>query len=143
MSRAEREFQEAISRDRLRRLEFLEGQFSQFTKFAEQRNLKRPPKTGRVAEDSNNNNSHDKKRGRSRKQVLSRFEIDQDDQQLSMQFTESPEFITGQMRNYQIEGLNWLITLFDNGINGILADEMGLGKTLQAISIIGYLKHYK
>ena len=30
----------------------------------------------------------------------------------------------GQMRDYQIRGLNWLISLFENGINGILADEM-------------------
>ena len=36
------------------------------------------------------------------------------------------------MREYQLAGLNWLIRLYDNGINGILADEMGLGKTLQA-----------
>ena len=28
------------------------------------------------------------------------------------------------MRDYQIRGLNWLISLFENGINGILADEM-------------------
>ena len=28
------------------------------------------------------------------------------------------------MRDYQIQGLNWLIQLHDNGINGILADEM-------------------
>ena len=46
----------------------------------------------------------------------------------------------GTMRAYQIEGLNWLISLYERGINGILADEMGLGKTLQAISILGYLK---
>ena len=44
------------------------------------------------------------------------------------------------MRSYQIEGLNWLIALYDTGINGILADEMGLGKTLQTISFLGYLK---
>ena len=31
----------------------------------------------------------------------------------------------GQMRDYQIEGLNWLINLHHQGINGILADEMG------------------
>ena len=30
----------------------------------------------------------------------------------------------GIMRDYQIQGLNWLISLFENGINGILADEM-------------------
>ena len=30
----------------------------------------------------------------------------------------------GVMRDYQMQGLNWLIHLYDNGINGILADEM-------------------
>ena len=30
----------------------------------------------------------------------------------------------GLMREYQIQGLNWLVHLYDNGINGILADEM-------------------
>ena len=30
----------------------------------------------------------------------------------------------GIMRDYQMQGLNWLIHLYDNGINGILADEM-------------------
>ena len=47
------------------------------------------------------------------------------------------------MRDYQIEGLNWLISLYDRGINGILADEMGLGKTLQTISILGYLNQVR
>ena len=28
------------------------------------------------------------------------------------------------MRDYQIRGLNWMIGLYENGINGILADEM-------------------
>lgn len=36
-----------------------------------------------------------------------------------------------KLRDYQINGLNWLIQIHDNGVNGILADEMGLGKTLQ------------
>ena len=31
---------------------------------------------------------------------------------------------TGKMRDYQVRGLNWLISLYENGINGILADEM-------------------
>ena len=50
-----------------------------------------------------------------------------------------PSIISGgQLRPYQLEGLNWMIRLIENGINGILADEMGLGKTLQSISIIAY-----
>jgi SWI/SNF-related matrix-associated actin-dependent regulator of chromatin subfamily A member 5 len=57
-------------------------------------------------------------------------------------FRESPGFISGgTMRDYQVAGLNWLISLHENGISGILADEMGLGKTLQTISFIGYLRH--
>ncbi|KAI1662520.1 SWI/SNF family of DNA-dependent ATPase [Daldinia decipiens] len=56
-------------------------------------------------------------------------------------FRESPAFIQGTMRDYQIAGLNWLISLHENGISGILADEMGLGKTLQTISFLGYLRH--
>ncbi|WYZ41884.1 hypothetical protein EsH8_V_000779 [Colletotrichum jinshuiense] len=56
-------------------------------------------------------------------------------------FRESPAFVKGQMRDYQVAGLNWLISLHENGISGILADEMGLGKTLQTISFLGYLRH--
>jgi len=56
-------------------------------------------------------------------------------------FRESPPFIHGEMRDYQVAGLNWLISLHENGISGILADEMGLGKTLQTISFLGYLRH--
>ncbi|GFS89062.1 hypothetical protein NPIL_473571 [Nephila pilipes] len=48
-------------------------------------------------------------------------------------------FCGGTMRDYQIEGFEWLKTLFENGVNGILADEMGLGKTIQCIALIAYL----
>uniref|UniRef100_A0A3B6EAN1 Chromatin-remodeling complex ATPase n=1 Tax=Triticum aestivum TaxID=4565 RepID=A0A3B6EAN1_WHEAT len=54
-----------------------------------------------------------------------------------------PSCINGQMRDYQLAGLNWLIRLYENGINGILADEMGLGKTLQTISLMGYLHEFR
>ncbi|KAL0735569.1 hypothetical protein Bca4012_011779 [Brassica carinata] len=54
-----------------------------------------------------------------------------------------PACIQGKMRDYQLAGLNWLIRLYENGINGILADEMGLGKTLQTISLLAYLHEFK
>ncbi|KAF8715643.1 hypothetical protein AX14_012523 [Amanita brunnescens Koide BX004] len=60
-----------------------------------------------------------------------------------MVFEESPSFIHGTMRAYQLQGLNWMVSLQHNGLNGILADEMGLGKTLQTISFLAYLKHYR
>lgn len=30
----------------------------------------------------------------------------------------------GMLRDYQLAGVNWLISLYENGVNGILADEM-------------------
>jgi SWI/SNF-related matrix-associated actin-dependent regulator of chromatin subfamily A member 5 len=49
----------------------------------------------------------------------------------------------GTLREYQLEGLNWLARLYNNGISGILADEMGLGKTVQTVAMIGYLTEFK
>jgi ATP-dependent DNA helicase len=46
----------------------------------------------------------------------------------------------GVMRNYQLEGLDWLCSLYENGLNGILADEMGLGKTIQTIAFLAFLR---
>ncbi|KAI9337602.1 SNF2 family N-terminal domain-containing protein [Zopfochytrium polystomum] len=43
------------------------------------------------------------------------------------------------MREYQLSGLDWLISLWEQGLNGILADEMGLGKTLQTIALLAHL----
>jgi hypothetical protein len=42
---------------------------------------------------------------------------------------EQPALITGAtLKTYQLEGLAWMASLYENGISGILADEMGLGK---------------
>jgi ATP-dependent DNA helicase len=55
-----------------------------------------------------------------------------------------PSLVTGgTMRSYQLEGLEWLISLYNNGINGILADEMGLGKTIQTIAFLAHLREKK
>ena len=40
-----------------------------------------------------------------------------------------PSLVTGaKLRDYQLAGCQWMISLYENGLNGILADEMGLGK---------------
>ncbi|KAE8590903.1 hypothetical protein XENTR_v10018247 [Xenopus tropicalis] len=53
---------------------------------------------------------------------------------------QQPKYFTGGvMRWYQIEGMEWLRMLWENGINGILADEMGLGKTVQCIATISMM----
>ena len=50
--------------------------------------------------------------------------------------TEPPRLLVppggASLREYQMVGLQWLVSLYNNRLNGILADEMGLGKTVQA-----------
>ncbi|VAH72340.1 unnamed protein product [Triticum turgidum subsp. durum] len=95
-----------------------------------------------------------KPRGRGRPSSKRRAEEDDDEEYLEEEedalassvgthLLVQPSCINGQMRDYQLAGLNWLIRLYDNGINGILADEMGLGKTLQTISLMGYLHEFR
>ena len=49
----------------------------------------------------------------------------------------------GNLKEYQLAGLKWLVSLYNNKLNGILADEMGLGKTVQTIALIAYLMETK
>jgi SNF2 family DNA or RNA helicase len=49
------------------------------------------------------------------------------------EFSPIPTVVNAELRNYQVEGVNWLERLRTMYLNGILADDMGLGKTLQAI----------
>ncbi|PXF49007.1 Transcription regulatory protein SNF2 [Gracilariopsis chorda] len=49
----------------------------------------------------------------------------------------------GKLKQYQLEGLEWLVSLYNNNLNGILADEMGLGKTIQTLALITYLYEVK
>ncbi|KAJ8011779.1 hypothetical protein DPEC_G00061800 [Dallia pectoralis] len=50
---------------------------------------------------------------------------------------ESREYNSGNvLREYQLEGVNWLLFNWYNRQNCILADEMGLGKTIQSITLL-------
>ncbi|KAI9018575.1 SNF2 family N-terminal domain-containing protein [Phycomyces nitens] len=51
--------------------------------------------------------------------------------------------VGGTLKEYQVKGLQWMVSLYNNRLNGILADEMGLGKTIQTISLITYLIEHK
>lgn len=48
--------------------------------------------------------------------------------------TIKPLFTGGFLMSHQIEAVDWLAGLWENGLNGILADEMGLGKTITCIA---------
>mmetsp|Transcript_9123 Transcript_9123/g.8154 ORF Transcript_9123/g.8154 Transcript_9123/m.8154 type:complete len:1404 (-) Transcript_9123:63-4274(-) len=92
--------------------------------------------------------SKEEPKGRNRRASVE--EVDEDEKALIEDEEKQPTILLkqpslvsgGPMRYYQLEGLNWMIRLQENGINGILADEMGLGKTLQSISVIAYCKEF-
>ncbi|CAB1326523.1 unnamed protein product [Coregonus sp. 'balchen'] len=59
------------------------------------------------------------------------------DRQPQLKRTEFREYKSGNvLREYQLEGVNWLLFNWYNRQNCILADEMGLGKTIQSISLL-------
>ena len=45
----------------------------------------------------------------------------------------------GTLRDYQVEGLNWLLSCWYRKKSSILADEMGLGKTVQVVTFLEHL----
>ena len=47
-----------------------------------------------------------------------------------------PSTLQAELRDYQIDGFQWLARLSEWGVGACLADDMGLGKTLQAIAVI-------
>lgn len=77
-------------------------------------------------------------------QYLREFETQKNNDKSDSQayiYTEvnQPTILKTTLKKYQLKGLNWLVNLYNQGINGILADDMGLGKTVQTISLLGYL----
>ncbi|KAL6595299.1 hypothetical protein LY90DRAFT_523749 [Neocallimastix californiae] len=135
--------------DAIRRYAFLLGKtdiFAHFLKLHQQRN-EHDPALDALLEDSkkkNSKNDGDKRRRKSEKEEDEEILREEKKNQKTVILTESPSYIkNGKLREYQLQGLNWLISLYNNGINGILADEMGLGKTLQTISFLGFLKFHK
>ncbi|KAG8857512.1 hypothetical protein FRB91_011255 [Serendipita sp. 411] len=59
---------------------------------------------------------------------------------INEKITAQPRILTGgTLKEYQLKGLQWMVSLYNNKLDGILADEMGLGKTIQTISLVTYL----
>jgi len=80
----------------------------------------------------NNNNGDDEDDGEMNFQNPSGLQNQED-------WIPQPKLLNCTLKEYQLKGLNWLVNLYEQGINGILADEMGLGKTVQSISVMAYL----
>ncbi|KAH9970340.1 SNF2 family N-terminal domain-containing protein [Russula compacta] len=89
-------------------------------------------KRARMGSDDEDNSEDEGEETKKRAKVLS------DEEKTSFV---QPSLLTGaKLRDYQLEGVAWMVSLWENGISGILADEMGLGKTIQTIAFIAYLR---
>ncbi|CAG9859824.1 unnamed protein product [Phyllotreta striolata] len=139
------EFDMKVASDRSKRFDFLLKQTEIFSHFMNQSKTPTKPKTGRPKKEKPPETTVDL-RHRKTEQEEDEELLAETNQKTkpTTRFDQSPFYIkNGEMRDYQVRGLNWMISLYENGINGILADEMGLGKTLQTISLLGFMKHYK
>lgn len=59
-----------------------------------------------------------------------------------VKMSKQPDYIRGgELRDFQLTGLNWMAYLWSKNENGILADEMGLGKTVQTVAFLSYMIH--
>jgi len=47
-----------------------------------------------------------------------------------------PSTLQGELRDYQLEGFQWMMRLAHWGAGACLADDMGLGKTIQSIALL-------
>ncbi|KAI1817790.1 P-loop containing nucleoside triphosphate hydrolase protein [Poronia punctata] len=59
-----------------------------------------------------------------------------------LKLEKQPAYIQGgELRNFQLTGLNFLALNWCRGNNVILADEMGLGKTVQTVAFLSWLRN--
>lgn len=107
----------------------------QYTRFILQQNMKhhRAQQQKEAEGAANGKTSLSKRRNKKQqKQENSEEASDQENEAQLTRLTCQPSILQGggKLREYQLDGLNWMISLYETGINGILADEMGLGKTI-------------
>ncbi|KAF3939547.1 hypothetical protein ABW19_dt0210321 [Dactylella cylindrospora] len=57
-------------------------------------------------------------------------------------WSKQPDYIQyGELRDFQLRGVNWMRYNWSMHRNSILADEMGLGKTVQTVAFLSWLKN--
>ena len=138
-------FMKDIEQGRHERLKFLLKQTEIFAHFliggkAEENSKNKKTEKGSkrksVSLGRNNNNDIE---------LLSDEENDlyEQEKEITRLYSQPSILVGGKLTNYQLDGLNWIISLYERGLNGILADEMGLGKTIQSIAFLAYLKQFQ
>jgi len=145
-----KDFEGLMEKQKLSRLRFLLEKTTLYSSFLSEKvslpdsvAIDKPVES--PAEKSSASSSNGKSNGRSKKRKLEKSEEVVEDENPTKKGKgettfKQPKLVTGgTMRSYQLQGVEWMISLYENGLNGILADEMGLGKTLQCIALFAHL----
>jgi len=137
-----RELNRSKIKDTAKRFQFLLGHSELFSHFIDLKKSKdegfkelveETEKLNKSKQNSDGSRRHRKTEKEEDKELLEDVEDESED--VPTVFNESPNYIkNGTMRDYQLQGLNWMISLFENGINGILADEMNKKGSRQDIA---------
>eukprot|EP00892_Ulva_mutabilis_P009570 jgi/Ulvmu1/6986/UM033_0044.1 len=134
-AKAEREKQtstkpvQALTKDRLAKLDVLLDKAQMYSKFLDEQ--------VKAMQDKLDKEDDEPSKKRKRGQAAKRAKCDGSVSQTAEKFP----LINGELRDYQLKGVKWLISLWTNGMNGILADQMGLGKTVQTITFLSHLRY--
>ena len=142
-------FMHNAEQSRTDRLKFLLNQTKTYTNFLMGGRVEdQQSKTKKINSKRKRKNSEAEGNVEELKILQQKNNVDEDDlkeetKQITRLYYQPSSLTGGKLTNYQLDGLNWLINLYERGLNGILADEMGLGKTIQSIALMAYLKQYK
>mmetsp|Transcript_3344 Transcript_3344/g.4278 ORF Transcript_3344/g.4278 Transcript_3344/m.4278 type:complete len:788 (+) Transcript_3344:91-2454(+) len=136
---------ETVKDDRGNQLDFLLSKATEYSNFIAtdleelQRNM------AEQAAQAEAKKSKKRKRGKSKEGAKKLAEAQSKHASSSLPiFIQPPNLAPGCiLKDYQLEGVRWMTSLYENGVSGILADEMGLGKTIQVISVIAHLRCMK
>ncbi|KAK6727679.1 hypothetical protein RB195_005393 [Necator americanus] len=81
-----------------------------------------------------------------KRQIVDKAKVKEKARPKASEWCKMPEDIVWKdgntLREYQFEGVDWLLYCYYNERNCILADEMGLGKTVQTITFLSQIYEY-
>jgi SWI/SNF-related matrix-associated actin-dependent regulator of chromatin subfamily A member 5 len=60
----------------------------------------------------------------------------------NVQILEQSPLLTADLHQHQVQGISWMVHMYDRGMPMILGDQMGLGKTVQTIGFLAYIRHF-
>lgn len=130
---ASREETALLEKNKYAQLDRLLDQSKLYTQFLSEQMSTAQESTMQSAEKEAMDKKKKKKKTRTKKRERASLSVEEAAAELCPGFK-------GSLRDYQLKGVQWMISLYQNGLNGILADQMGLGKTVQTIAFLCHIR---